>query len=79
MYRLVKWAYDLGKKHALSQLEAELYLFIGREPTKINNPEFDMVESDKSFQKRVDGWFEAQKILGAFFADKRPPERDDEL
>lgn len=79
MYRLVKWAHDLGKRHAYEQLRAELYLFIGQEPVRFRDPEFEMEESEKNFQKRIDAWFEARKMLQAFFNDRDNRRPEDEL
>jgi hypothetical protein len=67
---LGKWLYNLGKRHAYEQLRAELYLFIGQEPTRFSDPDFGMSESDASYKKRVDGWFEARKMLTTFFGER---------
>lgn len=75
---LGKWLYELGKRHAYEQLRAELYLYIGREPVRYSDLEFDMKESEASYKKRIDAWFEARKLLDAFFQEKSP-RRDDDL
>jgi len=69
VHRLAKWAYNLGKKNAREQLKAELYLFIGQEPHRYNDTEFDMVESEASFKRRIDGWFAAREMLQKFLVD----------
>ena len=69
MYKLAKWIYALGAKHERDKLKSELHYFLGWQPERLIDEKNGMTESEEHYKKRLDGWFEARKLVEEFFVE----------
>jgi hypothetical protein len=68
MYKLAKWIYELGHRHAYEQIRADMKLYFGTEPVRyIDTSGMGFEESEKHFEERVDAWFAARTVVAEYF------------
>lgn len=74
MFKSVKYLVEQGARKERVELELDLLYFIGEQPVRWVNDE-GQKESDAHYNRRLDAWFEARKLIIKFFDERsnKPP------
>ena len=79
MYRLARWMYELGYRHAFDKIKADMLNYLSTEPKRYEDIDRGIREDDEHFKKRLDGWFAAREYIDEYFYNQeqgQAPERE---